>query len=141
MLRVIAFLPLCLMAFPASAQNTQCQWIGQVWNCEQQQRSGVDFGILQQQNPAASAMDGFERGRQLRAQADAEAARREVFEAQRQAYAAQQRASGAEIEQRALGRRAGELVAAGRCPDAEALALQSGAFDLANSIRAYCAGK
>jgi hypothetical protein len=49
--------------------------------------------------------------------------------------------NGVSADEGALSRRAGELVAAGDCAGAERLALVNGDFDLATTIRNYCAAR
>lgn len=87
----------------------------------------------------AKYREGFESGQRQRAMAEQQA-----MIAQQQQALAQQAQSDAdaaqyEADQRALGRRAGELITAGDCPGALNLALTAGNIGLAAKVKEYCA--
>lgn len=68
---------------PALAQQTQCQWIGNTWNCNTQQRPGVDWNLLRPSPPPNynnQVMDAYRQGQEARQRQQAMAA-----EQQRQA--------------------------------------------------------
>lgn len=57
-----------LLAAPAYAQNTNCQWIGNVWSCNTPQRNpGVDWNLGRPTpNYNNQMMDAFRQGQQAR---------------------------------------------------------------------------
>ena len=96
---------------------------------------------------AMEALGAFEAGqRQRLSQQQEEALRRQEFERHAQEYARKYptlskpaEAAPSEAEQRALGKRAGELVLSGDCPGAIKLALEAGNFELAGNVKQYWA--
>lgn len=114
---------LLLLPAVASAQSTNCQWIGQVWTCNTpRQGSGIDFGLIDNGPDSSSVMADIVAARRAREQADLAARAQQQSEAPQQLRAA-----------------VGQLVAEGRCPDAQRLAVANGDFVLAEQVRAYCA--
>jgi len=81
--------------------------------------AGVDYSLLQTKQPS------YEEN--------------EVLKQQSRALAEQAGALRIQNDRAELPNRVGNLVAKGKCPEAEQVALKAGDFDLAQRTRAYCA--
>jgi hypothetical protein len=153
-----------MAAVPAAAQqNTECStdYFGST-RCQttgSPSSGGINWGILNQQRPV-DAGEAFRRGYE-----DAQRRRQEAEMHRQQMLLVQQQRSLAEAQQgqiitpnereaqtyspnleviadaenEALRKRTGDLVAAGECEQAEKLAVLMGRFEMASSIKAYCA--
>ncbi len=107
-------------AVPALAQTTEtnCQTgYGNV-RCTTKP-SGVDYSLLQTKQPSYQE--------------------NEVLTQQSRALAEQARALRIQNDRAELPNRVGNLVAKGKCPEAEQVALKAGDFELAQRARACCA--
>lgn len=117
--------PALLLLPPAAvAQTSQCQWVGSIWTCQQQQRSGVDWGAAirsQQQQQQSLNWEALARQR-----------------AQNEQAQGQQNAAALDERQRNLRAEVGQMVADGRCDDAKKAALQAGEFELAERAMKLC---
>ena len=116
---------LVLVGSPAWAQssNTRCTTTFGVTNCETSTAPQIDWSIIRP--PAQNAGDSFWNGYN-------EARRQRLIN---EALRTNQKQSD---EKAKLPREVGRLVASGQCDAAQALALENGDFDLANSARSYC---
>ena len=79
----------CSLAGTASAQTTQCRWIGSVWTCEQQRSSSVQWQNGVVPDVGGNAMDAFYRGRREREEADRAKLEAERLAAERDFYRSQ----------------------------------------------------
>lgn len=84
---------LSMLAGPALAQSTtNCEWIGNVWTCNQSNTSsGIDWGILERSKDSYN--DSVQRGAELGAQISRARAERERAEAEADLYRAQAEAA------------------------------------------------
>lgn len=68
-MRRLAGLAILAASTPAAAQNTNCQWIGNVWSCNapSQRGGGVDWNLARPApNYNNQVMDAFRQGQQAR---------------------------------------------------------------------------
>lgn len=128
---------------PANAQTTQCRWVGNVWTCDQQRQSTVDWsrGIIQQ-DPGQTFMDAYSRARQQR---EAEERQRQLSESYSNSRAelnsAQQRLTELQLERETARVDVGRMLAAGDCQGAQSRALAAGEIELAQQAKSYCSDK
>ena len=144
LIRVSAFASLVILSSSASAQRTNCHWIGQTWTCDTAPPRTTldpnafgnamkavpqfpDYGQIMEQRARIQALQAQQA--QLQAQQDAE---RLSQQREQQDYAAGQQRS-------ALHPKVGQMVSGGDCAGAISAALQSGDIELASQIRTYCA--
>lgn len=135
-----AFVIAALLASPAHAQNTTCQWFGSIWSCQgnpgpQSSSNSVDYGALprqleQQNERNQQTWDNINRQRQERRQAELAASY-----ARAQAQMQQESQSWLDGVRKEVGAR----LAKGDCAGAQSFALSSGQIYLANQAKAYCA--
>lgn len=110
-------LPIPASSALAQASETNCQTgYGNV-RCTTKP-SGVDYSLLQTKQPS------YEEN--------------EVLTQQSRALAEQARALRIQNDRAELPNRVGSLVAKGKCPEAEQVALKAGDFELAQRTHAYC---
>lgn len=148
MSRLLLLAGVTLIAAPLLAQTTtQCSTTFGITNCNTTgqpnsgSRSTTDPNAFQRgYNQGRNAVDGvtesFRQAERDRAQRQLDMAmirQSEQTQAQTDQAAAQQSAA------KALGIRAGQLVASGDCAGARTLALDAGDFELANAVKSYCA--
>lgn len=131
----------------ASAQTTNCHWVGQTWTCDTASRTQLDPNIILHSGDALRTMPNYgdvmeQRARiqaqqaQLRAQEQDEARQNEEF---RQQQAADSRGLADRQQSDALHQRVGQKVSRGDCAGAQSAALDAGDFGLANQVKSYCA--
>ena len=85
---VVAF----VAAGPATAQSSSCQWIGNIWTCNNtsvSRGSGIHWDTLQTPDVVGNAMRGFEEGRRARQEQERARLEAESLEAQRDYYRSQ----------------------------------------------------
>lgn len=128
-----ALLLFAVLAAPASAQDTTCRWIGQVWTCNT--RPTMDWNAyLQQQLAQQQQLQN-----QIQRTLDARKVRRdqEVSESYANAQNEIERQKAERLED--IRKSVGTMIAAGDCAGAESFALTTGQIELAGQVRAYCA--
>lgn len=117
----------------AFAQSSQCQWIGNIWSCQQQQNQipTPDYGsmIRQQQQNQERLQQTIDNATEARRRQKAEQAQ----------LAGQHQVERAQANQEFIQKRVGVLAASGDCKNAEGLAMENGMVDLANQVTTYCA--
>ena len=148
--KVLIIAGVTLVAVPAAAQqNTQCTTTFGITNCTttgSPTSGGVNWGISdpnayqRSYDRSKAAVDSITNAYR---QSERDNAQREQLLAMQQqanqAQAQSQQVAGEQAQARALGVRAGQMVAAGNCAGAQKLALDAGDFVLANEIKGYCA--
>jgi predicted solute-binding protein len=117
----------------AIAQSSQCQWIGSIWSCQQQQNQipTPDYGSLirQQEQNQERLQQTINNAIEARRRQNAEQAQ----------LASQHSVDRAQANQEFIQKRVGVLAASGDCKNAEALAMENGMIELANQATTYCA--
>jgi len=135
----------------ASAQTTNCRWVGSDWVCDTRERRGIDpnagsnaydraFNIM------TKPSEDYIAARRIRQQ---QKMQEEQIQIQRNTFLEQQRVENMEQnrqlqaekhnqEQILLRQQTGKLVAAGDCPAAMTAAVSAGDFVLASQIKQYC---
>lgn len=115
-----------LVATPATAQTTNCRWMGNIWTCNTQQppapSRGIDWRVLQ---------DAHRQGQEDRARQDA--LQQQHFQQQQEQFDRTAR----DILRRAV---ANDL-ANGNCASAQNRALTAGDIEMAGQVRQFCAAK
>ena len=137
-----------LLSAPASAQQTDCRWIGSTWTCNSQP-SGPNIDWSQFNRPQQSPGDAYWAGvraaqeRRAREQQQAFALQQQRQQQQRHDMEVQdwQRRQHEELSAVETKTRVGRLLQAGDCDGAKNAALSSGMIDLANQVNAYCAAQ
>lgn len=143
-MRKLIFVAALALGGTASAQTTDCRWIGSVWSCNTNQPPPLSSA-----NPLNYG-DAMRAGQALVPDYQQQELRRQQIEEQRQrirqqqadaSYARAQREIAAQRAEREAGirRDVGNMLASGDCEGAQKLALSTGSIDLANQAKAYCA--
>lgn len=127
-LKLSAFVVLIAASGAASAQTTNCHWVGQTWTCDTQQQTQLDPSIILHANDAFKEMPTYAD----RVQTQQKIAADEQALAQRRAEIAATKAADA------LSRQVGKMVSEGNCAGAQSVALSAGDFELADKVKAYC---
>lgn len=93
-IRALAFAMLASLGSAASAQTTNCHWVGQTWTCDTVPRTTLDSSIILHAGDAQKAMpnygDVMEQRARIQAQQEQARAQQEARQRQDQAYRQQQ---------------------------------------------------
>lgn len=110
-----------LLATTASAQTTDCRWIGSVWSCNTPppESPPLDYGKTIQSG--SDAVGSYEDTRAL--ELKNRALRDQINE---------------ERNRQMIATKVGKLVSAGQCAEGKKLALTNGYFDLAKLVDEVC---
>lgn len=147
LIRASAFAMLAFIGSAASAQTTNCHWVGQTWTCDTRQGTTLDPNIIGdafgEQRERSSIGDLIEQRARIEAQEEQTRAQQKAQQRQDEAYRQQQDAEARDLAGRqqrdALWQRIGQMVAGGDCVGAQSAALAAGDFELANQVKSYCA--
>lgn len=147
LIKASAFAALAIVGSSASAQTTNCHWVGQTWTCDTVPRTQLDPNIILHAGDALRAMpnygDVMEQRAAIRARQQAQAEHDAAYaQAQRDRLEAQQRGQqddAARQQRDSLRQRVGQMVSGGDCAGAQSAALEGGDFELANQVKSYCA--
>ena len=133
LIRASAVAMLATLGSAASAQTTNCHWVGQTWTCDTGPGTTLDPSIILQAGRGVPSISDLVGDRQKNI------AGQQEIDARKAAIVEHQRALAAAERQRALSEKVGGLAASGDCAGAQSAALDAGDFELANQVKSYCA--
>ena len=167
-LRILIVCAALTMGGSAMAQTTNCSWVGLTWTCQTNGGDNRPNPLGSLTNPrvdiSGQVMQGFERGRQAREQADRDQLQREILELEsaRQQLQFEQASRYARQSESAPPARTaipepvipqqkfiapfsvrqeiGEFLKVGNCTAGVNKALEAGDIELATNVRAFCNG-
>jgi hypothetical protein len=146
LIRASAFAALVVLGSAASAQTTNCHWVGRTWTCDTAQRTTLDPNIILHAGDALRTLptygDVMEQHAAIQARQQAQAEREITYEQEKhdrlEAQQRDQQDYAARQQRESLRQRVGQMVSGGDCAGGQSAALEGGDFDLANQVKTYC---